>query len=574
VSEPESTPPEPLTLWPTDADGGSGDGPRSEPRQPVARVRRYKEGLSAEQPLLLPPSVDDYVPAGHPVRAIAAYVDTLDLAALGFRHAGGERSAGQPAYAPGDLLKLYLYGYPHRVHSSRRLAAECARNLEVMWLLGGLRPNYHTIADFRKDNAAALKAANREFVLLCRELGLIGGTRVGVDGSFFRGNASAGSVRTQKPLQAELAAREREIADYQAALEQGDAREAAGDAAGTVSAEQLAALQARAQHRRAQLEDLAESGATQVADTDPDARRLRKNGQKVTGYNVQTVVDAQQHLILTHEVTNAGNDLGQLLPMAEQARQLLAAADAPGATQAAQPLEVLADAGYFTESDIAACEPRGIVPYVPIPAKTGPAPRTGRLGIREFPYDREQDVYHCPGRHVLRPRGKPDTRNGVAYQRYRSRASACRSCPLREQCLPPAGQRREILRSEHAEAVERHRVRMAAAPERMRQRAALCEHPFGTLKRWRGWDHFLVRGFNKVRGEMALIVHSYNFRRVLSILGVAVFIAYCQERRRSRGPGAGFFAALYSLLERLSRLFWGRTDRWRISRVIGAAHGP
>jgi transposase len=524
------------------------------------RARRYKEGLSLRQPLLLPACVDDYVRADHPVRAIAAYVDTLDLEALGFRHAGGACRAGQPAYAPGDLLKLYLYGYQQRVHSSRRLAVECERNLEVMWLLNGLRPNYHTIADFRKDNPRALRAANREFVLLCRDLGLIDGTRVGVDGSFFNGSASDASVKTRKQLQAELTALEQDIERYLEASEREDAREAGTDESPTVSATQLEALQAQAQRRREQLEQLAATGETQISTTDPDARRLSKNGQKVTGYNVQNVVDAQHHLILAHEVTHAGNDQGQLVPMAEQAREILAAAHGTEPALAPASLEVLADAGYFTGADIAACEPRGIVPYVPIPQQRGPAPRADRLCVEAFTYDPEQDVYHCPGGSTLSPLGQTESRSGVDYRRYRSRVSQCRSCPLRAQCLPPAGKRREILRSEHAEAVERHRARMAAAPGIMRERAALCEHPFGTLKRWLGWDHFLVRGFDKVRGEMAMTVHSYNFHRVLNILGVAAFIAYCQERRRAKSLATGLFVALCGLIGRVLRAFEGCAD--------------
>lgn len=556
LTEPESAQSEAWTLWPSPEDGGPPAAAGPEPVKPL-RERQYKQGQPAQQPALLPACVDDYVAVDHPVRAIAAYVDTLDLEALGFRHAGGGRGVGQPAYAPGDLLKLYLYGYQNRVHSSRRLEAECRRNLEVMWLLGGLCPSYHTIADFRKDNAAALKAANREFVLLCRELGLVGGTRVGVDGSFFHGNASAASVKTRKQLEAELAALEQDIDRYHEALAQGDADEAAAPETGSVSAEQLAALEARAQRRRQMLQRLDETGETQISRTDPDARRLSKHGQKVTGYNVQSVVDAQHHLILTHEVTNAGNDLGQLVPMAEQARQMLTDTQA---TEAPQPLEVLGDAGYFTESDIAACESRGIVAYVPVPEKTGAAERAGRLSAREFVYEAEQDRYRCPGGEALYPYGQPDTRNGVDYRRYRSRASVCASCPLKAQCLPPAGKRREILRSEHTEAVERHRERMAAAPQVMRQRAALCEHPFGTLKRWLGWDHFLVRGFDKVRGEMAMIVHSYNFRRVLSILGVAAFIAYCQGRGRAKGLATGLFVAACGLIGRIFRAFGTRGD--------------
>lgn len=572
ADQPESVQPEPLTLWPDEAGGSPRPGERPQARAAGGRARRYKEGLSPLQPLLLPACVDDYVRADHPVRAIAAYVDMLDLEGLGFRHAGGACSAGQPAYAPGDLLKLYLYGYQHRVHSSRRLAAECERNLEVMWLLKGLRPNYHTIADFRKDNPQALQAANREFVLLCRELGLIGGTRVGVDGSFFNGNASDASVKTKKQLRAELSALEQDIDRYLEALERGDAHEASAGETPAVSATQLEALQARAQRQREQLEQLAATGETQISTTDPDARRLSKSGQKVTGYNVQNVVDAQHHLILAHEVTHAGNDQGQLVPMAEQAREILAAANGTEPAQAPAALEVLADAGYFTGADIAACEPRGIVPYVPIPRNRGPAPRADRLRVEAFTYDPEQDVYHCPGGSTLFPLGQSETRNGVDYRRYRSRASGCQSCPLRAQCLPPAGKRRVILRSEHAEAVERHRAHMAAAPGVMRERAALCEHPFGTLKRWLGWDHFLVRGFDKVRGEMAMIVHSYNFHRVLNILGVAAFIAYCQERRRAKGLATGLFVALCGLISRVFRAFGGRDHCRPAPGAVDAAH--
>lgn len=554
VSESEGGQPELLGLCPEAAcHEPPAEGSAKRPQRGSGR-RRYKQGYSLHQPMLLPASVDDYVRADHPVRAIAAYVDMLDLDALGFRHAGGGLSCGQPAYAPGDLLKLYLYGYQNRVHSSRRLAGECERNLEVMWLLNGLRPSYHTIADFRKDNARALQAANREFVLLCRELGLIGGARVGVDGSFFHGNASDASVKTKKQLAAELTALERDIERYLQELERADEDEA-GAAAAQVSAEQLERLQARAQRRRDRLEQLARSGETQVSETDPDARRLSKNGQKVTGYNVQSVVDARHHLLLAHEVTHAGNDQGQLVAMAEKARSVLADARRAEAQPTPERLEVLADAGYFTAADIAACESRGIVPYVPIPDKGASG---GRLSARDFVYDAEHDRYHCPGGQSLLPYGQPVNRNGVHYRRYRSRPSTCQSCPLKAQCLTPAGRRREIERGEHAEAVERHRARMAVAAQVMRERAGLCEHPFGTIKRWLGWDHFLVRGFDKVRGEMAMIVHSYNLRRVLGILGVAAFIAYCRGRIGARGDGAPIFGTLFGPLRGGLRAFSGR----------------
>ncbi len=238
----------------------------------AVRGRRYKQGADSAQPMLLPPNVDDYVAAGNPVRAIKAYVDTLDFEALQFNHAGGELTAGQPAFDPADLLELYLHGYLNRVRSSRRLEAECMRNLEVIWLLNGLRPGYHTIADFRKDNADALKAVNRDFVQLCRELGLFGGKLVGIDGSFFNGNASHASVKTKKQLEAELAATERDIERHQREFDHNDTAEAdlPGDA--TASAERLDALKARARKKTEQLQQLDKDGETQLSRTDPDAR--------------------------------------------------------------------------------------------------------------------------------------------------------------------------------------------------------------------------------------------------------------------------------------------------------------
>jgi transposase len=295
TSEQSFTPPEQMALLTPEAEEGSG---ASEQAPSVADVskrcsgRRYKQGLDTAQPMLLPPSVEDYVSKDNPVRAIRAYVDTLDLSAFDVQHAAGALSAGQPAYDPADLLALYLYGYLTRVRSGRRLQAECERNLEPIWLLRGLRPKYHTIADFRKHNAKALVAVNRDFVQLCRELGLFGGKLVGIDGSFFNGNASHASVKTDTQLKAELAAIERDIERYRQESEETDAAEANVADGERLTPEQLAELQARAERKREQIEQLDEAGETQLSRTDPDARRLSKNGRKVTGYNVQSVVDA------------------------------------------------------------------------------------------------------------------------------------------------------------------------------------------------------------------------------------------------------------------------------------------
>jgi transcription elongation factor Elf1 len=306
----------------------------------------------------------------------------------------------------------------------------------------------------------------------------------------------------------------------------------------------------------------------QLSRTDRDARRLTKHGKTVMGYNVQTVIDAKFKLILAHEVTNAGNDFGQLVPMIKKAKDVLANGIAQAISKQPTaaptgPLVALADAGYFTETDIAACAANQTTVYVPIPDKHRAVVKQGRLSGQDFHYDPDQDIYTCPGEQSLTPRGKPALHRGVLRQRYKSYAATCKACSIRSQCLAEKSSVRTIHRSEHADAVERHRQHMANSSDKMRQRAELCEHPFGTMKRWLGWDHFLVRGFKKVRGEMALLVNCYNLKRALNIRGLEAFIAACEARRLhqdvegGRGALSSFFLALFSRLLRLLRPFFG-----------------
>src|SRR5882757_1461724 len=294
--------------------------------------RIYKTGPNREQLSLLPPRVEDYVAPDNPVRAIEAYVCALDLEKLGFRHSGGGGGgAGQPSYHPADLLKTYLYGYLNRVRSSRRLEQETQRNLELMWLLKGLTPGYRTIANFRRDNWAALKAANREFVVLLRELELLGGELVAIDGAFFHGDASKASIKTKKRLAEQLACIDRDIEEYGKALESNDATEEvhpSGDEDGgnrnsAAVADKLAALMARRTKAKADLDQLQDSCETQLSTTDADARLLSKRGHVLAGYNVQIAVDDKHKLIAASEVVNDGNDTGQLYKVAEAAKEAL-----------------------------------------------------------------------------------------------------------------------------------------------------------------------------------------------------------------------------------------------------------
>ena len=492
--------------------------------------RRYKLGQNRDQSMLLPPRVDDYVSEDNPVRVIDVYVEQLDLKQLGFAHAEGGLSAGQPAYSPGALLKLYLYGYLMRVRSSRRLEAECCRNLEVMWLLAGLTPGNRTIASFRKINATALKRTYRDFVMLCRALDLYGRELVAIDGSFFQGNAGAKGIYTEERLARGLKRVERDIAEFMAAMDAADAEpdDAPDDALkGGGLADKLAALRSRQADYQSKLETLKASGKKQLSVVDPDARRLKKHGQNVTGYNVQISVDSKHKLLVAGEATSDGNDSQQLAPQAKQAKSLLAV----------DHLDVVADIGYYTAAQLNACDEAGIRPWVPESAPRGPSGKPGRLSRSEFEFDADNNGYRCPQGEWLR-HAATATRNGQQLFVYKSKAATCRDCPLASSCLPKKKPIRELYRPEHADLLAALRQRMEAEGEAyMKARKSLAEHPFGTLKRWNGWDHFLVRGREAVNGELGLMMLCYNFKRVLNILGVDGFLAYLEQRRQTAKNG-------------------------------------
>ena len=518
-------------------------------------IRSFKTGVSREQPSFLPARVEDYVDANNLVRAIEVFVDKLDLEEFGFVVPAAAGGAGQPPYHPGDLLKLYIYGYLFRIRSSRALARELGRNLELIWLLRGLRPCFRTIATFRKDNWAALKAVNREFVLMMRELDLVGGEVVAVDGAFFHGDASRGSIKTQRRLAEELAKVDRDFEDYGAVLAKNDAAEATQDRAGEAGPnsggeieKKVAALMAKREALRADLARLEASGQTQLSQTDPDARLLSKNGRVVAGYNVQIAVDDKHKLIVASEVVNDGNDTGQLHAMAKAAKEELDVT----------ALTVLADTGYYNGGELKACEDDGIVAYVPQAKRTARLEAQGRISHEAFVYDAEKDAYRCPADKLLTPsEGRKTNTGGRIEIRYTSRKADCDACVLRARCLSAKTPTRTVYRWEHEAVLERHRARMKTAAGRMRRRGAIVEHPFGTLKCRAGYRHFLVRGFNKVRGEWSLMALCYNFSRVLSIVGLDKLIAFFAKRAADLsllGHRTALTAAIVSLVTLLAQL--------------------
>ena len=517
--------------------------------------RAFKTGESRHQACLLPPRIEDYVGPDNPVRAIESFVCALDLATLGFRHADrGWDEAGQPPYDPADLLRLYLYGYINQVRSSRRLEREACRNLELIWLLRSLKPGYRTIANFRKENWAALKAVNRRFVLVIRALGLIGGSVVAIDGSFFHGDASKASIFTRKRLAEQIAKLDQEIEAYGKSLADNDAAEARepskdrgddpGD--GVDIGAKVTALMAKRSRAQGDLARLEETGETQLSLTDPDARLLVKSGQGVAGYNVQAAVDDKHNLIVASEVVNDSSDVGQLHAMAKAAKDALEA----------ETLQALADEGYYSSLELKACEDDGIVAYVPVPEGGSYLEKKGRFSLKSFAYDAAADAYRCPAGELLRPMpGQWENISGRTEIRYASSTKSCRVCPLRTRCLSPKASRRTIARWEHEDVLERHRARMQGSGELMRRRSAIVEHPFGTLKCRAGYRHFLVRGFNKVRGEWSLMALCYNFTRVLNILGFERFVAEVAKALSSRKR---LLAAAMDVLQHVLEPFWAQ----------------
>lgn len=486
-------------------------------------------GLDRTQPSLFPETLDEYVAAEHPVRVIDAFVASLDLGALGFARAT-PAVRGRPSYPPGALLRLYLYGYLNRVRSSRRLERETHRNVEVLWLLGQLRPDHKTIADFRRDHPEALRAVGRVFIQLCRELELFGSALVAIDGTKLRADNSRERNWTVAGLARQQAAVEAALTRYLADLDTQDAREAAEPGATDPALPaKLARLRERQAYYAALAAELAASGESQRSLTDPESRRMPVRGGTDVCYNAQIAVEGQHHLIVAEDVTNAVTDVHQLAPMARAAQAALGGA----------PLDLVADRGYHHAGQVAQCVAAGLTPYVPQPMPSKNT-RQGRFTKADFRYDAAQDAYRCPAGQVL-PYGCTETAPPAAPGpparaiRYYYHRPACAACPQRPQCTTSAAGRR-IARYSHEALVEAMAARVRAHPELGVRRKSLVEHPFGTLKRGRDQGYFLLRGLRKVRGEFSLMALAYNLTRLLKVLGVPALLAVLRARLPAAAP--------------------------------------
>jgi transposase len=470
----------------------------------------YITGHDRSQLLLLPEAVDDYVGSDNPVRFIDAFVDGLDLAAAGFGRVA-QKVTGRPAYAPGDLLKLYIYGYLNRVRSSRRLEAETHRNIEVIWLLRHLKPDFKTIADFRRDNRNAFRQVFREFVLLCRQLDLFGRELLAVDGTRIKAVNNKDRNFTRASLTQFIKAADAKLEDYLQRLDKSDVTESAtGGSRVKNLAEKIAAIRGRRDRHKEMLAELDQTGKSQISLTDPDSRAMAAHTHVAVGYNVQIAVDAKHKLIVEQQVTNQVVDMGLLAQTTEPAKEVLGV----------ERISVVADRGYFKIEDIEACEKAGIDPYVPRPQR-GPAVRAGQFRKDEFRYDPTSDSFLCPAGQRLHPYSSSLLR-GLKKINYRN-SQACRDCAIRSQCT--GNQFRSVSRLENEAVLDRMQARIAQRPDILDKRRETVEHPFGSIKQWMNQGAFLMRGLEKVRGEFSLTALAYNLRRVLNLVDLPKLIA-------------------------------------------------
>ena len=465
----------------------------------------FIEGESRGQTTLLPESLDDYVAEENPVRVIDVFVDGLDLFHLGFKTTPA--ATGRPAYHPATMLKLYIYGYLNRVQSSRRLEREAGRNVELMWLLERLAPDFKTVADFRKDNSKAIQSVCREFVLLCRKLDLFTEAFVAIDGSKFRAVNNRNRNFTGNKIKQRIKQIDDSIKRFLFEISSADRQETAASKGKAVRLkDKIAKLKKEVAYLNEMERTTQALPDKQISLTDPDSRAMATSGRGtgIVGYNVQSAVDVENHLIVAHEVTNIGSDRSQLANLAEQARDALDIED----------LSVIADRGYYNGTEIRACDKLGITTYVPKTMTSGNQAK-GLFGKQDFIYRPEDDKYECPAGERLIYRFTGDDR-GKVIRKYWS--SACPNCPMKPQCT--TGKNRRVTRWEHEVVMERLEARMEQHPKIMGVRKGTVEHPFGTIKSWMGSTHFQMKTMERVSGEMSLHVLAYNFKRVMKIMGV------------------------------------------------------
>jgi len=482
----------------------------------------YIEGMNRNQAQMFPEYLENYVDDNNPARVIEAFVDSLDLKKLQFTKANSY-GPGAPSYNPKDLLKLYLYGYINSLRSSRKLEKATYNNIEVIWLIRKLHPDFKTIADFRKENKKQLKQIFKEFNLLCKDWSLFGGELVAIDGTKFRADNSKKNNYNKKKIDRQLKYIEEKSEEYLKALDEGDNESEINP---RYSVEQLKGkikeLEKRKEFYRDLEQKIENSGDNEISTTDPDARMMdnKKNGLEVN-YNVQIAVDSKNKLILATEVTNKPSDQGHLNDMAQAAKETLGIGEK-------DTLEVTADKGYYQAEDLKKCEENGTVTYLTHQTYSN-ATGNPEYYSEKFKYDSKEDIYICPeGQKLYKTKHKAEVPEKILYKNY----SGCKNCPNKDKCTK-SDKGRIISRSKDQDFLDIVDARTLDNMEKYHQRQMIVEHPFGTVKRPMNAGYFLTRRLISVGAEADLIFLAYNIKRVINILGVKEIVRRIEARINS-----------------------------------------
>jgi transposase len=478
----------------------------------------YLRGMDRRQTEIF--CLEDFIGSDAPVRIIDAFCNQIDYISLNFRGKFSQNNC-RPNYHPSLLLRLYLYGYLNGVRSSRKLAQECRRNLEVMWLCNHLTPKYHTIADFRKLHSDQIREVFREFVALMCQWKLVGKKTLAVDGTRYRAQNSKKNNYNKEKIQRQLAYIDQKTREYLEEMNEIDQKEKTKvkdiKRLFKITQDQQKMKERRGQYQQLK-KQLAKSPDTQISTTDAESRSvIVKTGLVEVSYNTQVAVDAKHSLVIHYQVTN-DNDRKALHPTAMQAKENMG-------MHKDDPITALPDKGYFNAEQLQQCQESNILTYVP-PTYNRAAESIPVKGYRieDFIYHPTTDTYSCPEGHTLRGTGHWYKKEYIRSEKTRSsslmkhyRTDKCLSCPAMHLCtVNPAG--RLIERSQYAEAVEQNHKRLKLHPEVYLRRQQIVEHPFGTIKRWWGYSYTLLKGIKKVSADLGLVYLCYNLKRVMNIL--------------------------------------------------------
>lgn len=472
---------------------------------------KFIQGNDRTQTHLFPVSLDQSIDPDNEVRLIDLFVDSLPLADYGFNMTFVEN--GRPAYHPGDLLKLFIYGYMNKIRTSRDLEKECMRNIEVMWLMRCLQPDHNTIANFRRDNPKAIKKVFRATVKVARHFQLIGGKLIAGDSTKLQAQNSKKNNFSQKKIERHLAYIDQKLEEYCKALarEDGDERD--------LIRKEIDTYQQRKDRYKEIEQQMKESGASQVSTSDPESRLLvTSNKGSEVAYNIQVTTDAEHCLPIDYKVTNS-NDNKAMGNMLRRAKSILRTNE----------FTALYDKGYHTGSEFEIGQKLGIETLVAIPDAPGNNHAPDPLyDVEKFTYSGENDSYTCPQGAELKTNGSWYEKKGLKFKQYKTKA--CRTCPVKTLCTTSKEHGRMIQRSEYAAYIEQNKINITHKQHLYKNRKAIVEHPFGTIKRQWGFDYVLTKkGMERAGADVGLMFTAYNLRRLINIIGQKNFKEYLKK---------------------------------------------